>query len=188
MQIVDFTAAHIEQAARIAKQNYEEERRFVPALPPVEHMPDIAVFADNNMGVSAFEGRDMVGFLCSVPPFAYPFQIPDILGAYSPIHAHGTVTRDRARIYVEMYEAAAQKWVNAGAANHAIVLYAHDLSAQDQFFRYRFGLHGIDAIQVLNEFSIINKPCFEFIELLPDKFEQVWPLHNLLLDHCCAKD
>jgi hypothetical protein len=33
MHIVDFTAAHIEQAVQIAKHNYEEARGFIPALP-----------------------------------------------------------------------------------------------------------------------------------------------------------
>jgi len=33
VQTVDFTAAHVGQAEQIALQNYDEERRFIPALP-----------------------------------------------------------------------------------------------------------------------------------------------------------
>ena len=55
MRIVDFTNAHIEQAANIEKQNYETERRFVPALPPVDQWPDLKPFAKNNLGVAAFD-------------------------------------------------------------------------------------------------------------------------------------
>ena len=55
MQIIDFTAAHVEQAAQIAKQNYEEERGFVPALPPIDTVPDLTPYAVNNLGVAAFE-------------------------------------------------------------------------------------------------------------------------------------
>ena len=63
MQIVDFTAAHIEQAVQIAMQNYEAERGFVPALPSVDIFPDIMPFANNGMGVAAFDGSTMLGFL-----------------------------------------------------------------------------------------------------------------------------
>jgi hypothetical protein len=50
MKVVDFTSAHVERAARIAKQNYEQERGLVPALPPVGNMLDLAPFAENGRG------------------------------------------------------------------------------------------------------------------------------------------
>ena len=183
MQIIDFTAAHIEQAAQIAKQNYEEERGFVPALPPIDTVPDLTPYAENGLGVAAFESDTMVGFLCSVSLIDRPFQIPGILGAYSPLHAHGALFQNKVRIYAEMYAAAAEKWVESGASNHAVVLYAHDAEAQQQFFRYGFGLHGVDAIRETNDLRIDHVSDFQYTELLPDEFEDIWPLHNLLLDH-----
>jgi len=36
MQIVDFTASHTKQALQVAKQNYEDERRHIPALPRID--------------------------------------------------------------------------------------------------------------------------------------------------------
>ena len=53
IQIIDFTAAHIEQAKCIAKQNYEAERRVVPALPPVDTVPDLTPYAENGLSVAA---------------------------------------------------------------------------------------------------------------------------------------
>ena len=38
MRIIDFKNDHIEEAMQIAKANYEEERSFVPMLPPVNIM------------------------------------------------------------------------------------------------------------------------------------------------------
>jgi hypothetical protein len=69
MQIVDFTAALIEQAALIAKHNYEEERRCIPALPPVVAVPDLIPYMENGLGVAALENGRMLGFLCAVGPF-----------------------------------------------------------------------------------------------------------------------
>ena len=65
MKMIDFTSNHIEQAAILAKQNYEEARGFVPALPQIDVLPDLMEFAESNMGVAAFEGDRLVGFLCA---------------------------------------------------------------------------------------------------------------------------
>jgi len=183
MQIVDFTAAHVMQAALIAKQNYEDERGFVPALPPVCDLPDLTAFAENGLGVAAFDGNDMIGFMCSISLFERPFQIENLVGAYVPLHAHGAVLQGREKIYAEMYRAAAGKWIKEGAKSHAITLYAHDMAAQTQFFQYRFGLNGIDAIREITDMNINDYPGFEFTEILPDEFELLWTLHNLMLDH-----
>jgi len=53
MRIIDFSFAHIEQAAQIALQNYEEERSFVPALLRVDAVPDLTPYAKNSLGVAS---------------------------------------------------------------------------------------------------------------------------------------
>ena len=64
MIILDFSTVHIERATQIAKQNYEAESGFVDALPPVEQWLGLKPFAENGLGVAAFDGDDIVGFLC----------------------------------------------------------------------------------------------------------------------------
>jgi hypothetical protein len=53
MRIVDFAAAQIEQAVQIVKQNYEDERRHVPALPFADSIPDMMQYTKNGLGVAA---------------------------------------------------------------------------------------------------------------------------------------
>ena len=140
IQIFDFTAAHIEQATYIAKQNYEAERRVVAALPPVDTVPDLTPYAENGLGVAAFEGDKMLGFLCCISPFSNAFRSTDATGVFSPMGANGTIIENRAEIYARLYQTAGEKWAQAGATSHAICLYAHDKYGQEQFFRYGFGL------------------------------------------------
>ncbi|MBP7175548.1 MAG: GNAT family N-acetyltransferase [Thermoclostridium sp.] len=182
MQIIDFTAEHIETAAHLARFNYEEERGFVPILPPIDRVPDLKPYAQNGFGVAAFEGNTMVGFLCSVPPFQNAFGSTCATGVYSPMGANGAIGDNRARIYARLYQAAAKKWVRAGASSHAICLYAHDRESQDQFFRYGFGLRCADAIRGVDE--IVAPPCegYSFSELTSDNVLEVLPLENML-DH-----
>jgi hypothetical protein len=106
MQVVDFTTAYIEQAMNIAKQNYKQERDYVPALPPIDTIPDLAWFAENGLGVAAFDDNTMIGFLCSVPPFNNAFGSTDAVGVFSPMGANGAIGENRAKVYARLYQAA----------------------------------------------------------------------------------
>ena len=186
MQIIDFTAAHIEQATQIAKQNYEEERGFVPALPPIDAVPDLMPYTKNGLGVAAFEGDSIVGFLCAVGPFPNAFRSTDAIMVFSPMGANGAACKNRANIYARMYQTAGEKWARVGAAIHGISLYTHDTEAQGQFFRYGFGLRCVDAIRGMDE--IDASPCvdYDFTELIPDEFSHILPLDHMLDAHMAA--
>ena len=181
--IVDFGAAHVEQARLIAKKNYKEERVHVPTLPSIDEMPDLAMFADNGLGVAAFEDGEMVGFLCCFAPFENAFRTTNANGVFSPMGANGAIEENRADIYTKMYQAAGKKWAAAGAASHAICLYAHDKEVQEQFFRYGFGIRCIDAVRAMADIHVFPRKGFSYRELLPKEFQLVFPLNKQLVEH-----
>ncbi len=195
MKIVNFTVAHVERAAQIAKQNYEEERGYVPALPSsadlssafptLENMPDLTPFADNGLSVAAIDGGDVVGFLCSYGVWNDAWDIPGLRHVFSPMHANGTIPENRAKIYARLYQAAGEKWARVGAASHGICLYAHDREAQEQFFRYGFGMRCIDAIRGMDDVASPNCGGYEFTELVPERYSEVYPLNIMLQSHYC---
>ncbi len=180
MQIVDFTVDHIKAAVQLAKQNYEDERGFVPALPPVDTLPDLNPYAENGLGVAAFEGGIMIGFLCSVPLFKNAFRSTDATGVFSPMGANGAIGENRAKVYARLYQAAGEKWVRAGASSHAVCLYAHDREVQEQFFRYGFGLRCVDAIRGMDEIIVPTCEGYSFSELAPKEILDILPLENML--------
>ena len=180
MQIIDFTAGHIEHAARIALQNYNDERAHVPSLPPINAVPDLTPFADNNLGVSAFDGGAMLGFLCARDPWNNAFGITGLKNVYSPMGANGTVKNNRAKIYARLYGAAGKKWAGIGAASHGICLYAHDTEGQAQFFRYGFGMRTVDAIRGTDEIDAPHADGYAFSELAPEDILEILPLENML--------
>ena len=183
LQILDFTTAHIEQAVQIALQNYEEERGFVPALPLIDKWPDLNRFAENNLGVAAFDGGELIGFLCGHGVWENAWGIQGLRNVFSPMHANGAIPENRAKIYARMYQAAGEKWVRAGAVSHAVCLYAHDKEAQEQFFRYGFGLRCVDAIRGMDEINLPSCDGYSFNELMPDNFLEVLPLEKMLCRH-----
>ncbi len=183
MQIVDFKQDHIEQAMQIAKVNYEEERLLVPMLPKVDVLPDLKEFADNELGVSAFENGRMIGYLCGYKPINDAWGTTNAKGTFSPIHAHGTISEGKSRIYSLLYQAVADKWVKEGIISHAIALYAHDQLAINSFFYNGFGLRCIDAIRFTNHIPLINSIQCEYGELPKDEWYHLLELQNLLLTH-----
>lgn len=186
MKIVDFTYLHIERAMQIAKRDYETERGFVPDLPVIPEVPDLTRYAGNNLGVAAFEGAKMVGFLCCVKPFQHAFGSTDAVGVFSPMGANGSINENRAEIYALMVQAAAEKWARAGVSSHAVCLYAHDTAVQQQFFRYGYGMRCIDAIRGMDEIEAPLCPEYQFSELKPKEFLEILPLDHLLDAHMAA--
>lgn len=182
MEILDFAWEHIPQACALAMENYEEERKAVPDLPPVKYLPDLDGFARNGLGCSAFENGKMVGFLCCLDPWENAFTTP-VRGTFSPIHAHGAVYRERGRIYQRLYQAAAQKWANAGIVSHSIGLYAHDRAAIEAFFQYGFGLRCVDAIRPMTPVAAPDCKGFTFFEMEPVQRRLAEPLHQQLAAH-----
>ena len=185
MRIVPFEEKHIPAAQRLALADYERERLSVPALPPVSQLLPLEAYAANGLGVAAFEGKQMVGFLCCCPPFDHAFRATEARGVFAPMGAHGAIPENRERIYAAMYQAAAEKWVKAGAVSHALCLYAHDEVLQRQFFQYGFGLRCVDGIRPMTAIPV--NPClgYELVQLRPEEVEQVFPLELALYRHYC---
>ena len=177
MRIVDFNETHVERAMRLAQAAYEEERAHVPALPDMQ-APDLRYFAQNNLGVAVFDGGEMLGFLCAHGPRKKVFGTTPVKGVWSPVHANAAVG-DRARVYHRMYQAAAEKWVNAGALSHAVTLYAHDEEAKQAWFTYGFGLRCIDAVKLIE----VSGTDGDFFELPREQAGELRDLNNLLIDH-----
>jgi len=185
MIIRDFESKHTEDAAEIALGAYNHERAFAQELPEISSIPIIKQLSGNGFGVAAFEGGKMVGFLCSVEPFENAFRSTDVRGVFSPMGANGAVMENHGKIYAAMYQAAAKKWVKAGAVSHAICLYEHDEEAKQQLFRYGFGMRCLDAIRPMEAIDSILCSGYEFLELNKEDYTDVYSLHLALNEHYC---
>ncbi|NLO47816.1 MAG: GNAT family N-acetyltransferase [Clostridiales bacterium] len=170
----------------IALERYNLERKRVPALPKIDAIPDLTPFAEFGLGVAAFHGDEMVGFLCSVPAFPNVFRSTDAIGVFSPMHANGATGINRALIYDLMYQAAGKRWAAAGASSHAICLYAHDREVQERLFLRGFGLRCLDAIRLAEGLSLSPVSGFEFCELSPDELPSILSLNHKLDEHMAS--
>ena len=71
----------------IALANYYDKRQYVKELPQMCDVPDLYGFAENGLGVAAFENEKMIGFLCCCEPFDNAFRATDVRGIFSPIQS-----------------------------------------------------------------------------------------------------
>lgn len=179
MNIVTFQSSHIEQAKRIIRENYDEERKHVPVLPEIHKFPDLGEFAENGLGVALFEKGEMLGFLCCFVPMDFGMAKE----TFSPIHAHGTVNENRNRIYSYLYQNAAKKWVRKGILKHFVAMYAHDTEATNSFFWNGFGLRCINAIRPVEKLNSPHIDKCEFGELPEAVIAKILPLKNGLVSH-----
>jgi len=181
MKIVDFTAAHIGQAALIAKMNYKEERGVVPALPSVDNLPDLKDFAKNNRGVAATDGGELLGFFCWFEPWDNYFGL--YKGAWSPIHAHGAVKENRAEIYDRLYQAAAAKLVADGVLSHSVTLYEHDAEAIARFLQNGFGPRCVDAVRETTPISVPSCGGITYRQAGTSDAQAIADMNNSLVKH-----
>jgi ribosomal protein S18 acetylase RimI-like enzyme len=183
LKILDFTESHIEQAKNISKNNYENERKSVPILPEFVELPDFSIFGKNGLGVSAFDGNKMIGYLCCYDPIKNAFGTTNAIGVWSPVHGNGIIDCEYKNVFPKMYQEAAKKWVNLKAPSHAITFYAHNHSIQGQLYRYGFGLRCIDTIREMKEIKTNDNPKYYVSELEHNEFHLIFPIGLLLVDH-----
>lgn len=182
IKIIEFDERHIKEASFIAMENYNEERSHVQTLPMVETLPDFKHFAENGLGVAAFDEKRMLGFLCCFEPWDNAFN-STARGTFSPIHGNGAIKENRGYIYKKLYQAAAEKWIKHKIAYHAIGLYAHDNDAIDALFSYGFGLRCMDAVKAMENFRCQQFSDIKFLELPKSDVIQVREMRRMLSEH-----
>lgn len=189
MNIVDFELCHMAETVCLAKKQLNKACAEVNGLPEVS-VPELSGLA-NGLGVAAMENGRMVGYLGAYGPFKGMFGTwgtgyeDRFVGVFSPVEAHGVAEDAPPRTWQRMYQAAADKWVRAGAVHHAIALYAHDAAAKAALFRYGFGQRCADAIRKVEPLNAEAVPGVECRELPAGSAEEVRTLRRELDMHLC---
>jgi GNAT superfamily N-acetyltransferase len=193
MEIMDFKQEHIPMAMQLVKENYEMAQRTVTILPEIGLFPEMEHFVENGLGVAVTLEDRLVGFLCSYQPREDAFGTTNVRGGYVPLHGHGVACdmdeNSRDRIYSKLYQAAAEKWVNAGIRSHAITLYTHDRAGEKSFFYNGFGLRCLDLICALdrlpseNMVHLATGDKLDYVELFRDEWVLLLKHHNALIHH-----
>lgn len=182
MQFVDFSKEMIPQARGLILDNYREARIDTPALPEEVKIPPLERLAENGLSVAAVEDGRLLGFLGAYGPWKPVFCTRDTSGVFSPLHAHAVEKHQRIRLWRRLYQAAAEKWARAGAASHAITLYAHDDQAREALYMYGFGVRCMDLMRPMED-DIAAAGSWHCCELGASRQEDLTALRRDLAEH-----
>lgn len=187
MKFKIFKERYLEQAVKLALEEYKEESSIVETLPQNDYKElfnkMLSDMIDHDLGMVALKNDNLVGFITCYQPIENFFGT--VKGAFSPIHGHGATKEDRYLIYSKLYQKVAERWVKQGILSHGIALYAHNTVSIDSFFHNGFGLRCIDAITTLDK-QISNfeyNKDFEIEEISINEIDCILALKNKLIKH-----
>ena len=181
MKVLPFTSEHTQQAKKLAELSFIEENQRLNNILPNSNIPDLPASADNNLGVAAFDGDRMLGYICCYAPLRNLFGTSN--GVYSPLYANGAQKQNRQKIYSAMYQYASNSWVEKKLLSHVITIYANDKEALNSFFDNGFGKRCVDAIADINSFPCKLQNEDMFSELAKNQFDKVHHLSNMTIKH-----
>ncbi|MBD5130080.1 MAG: GNAT family N-acetyltransferase [Ruminococcaceae bacterium] len=95
---------------------------------------------DNGNAIVSKKGDDIIGYIA----WTY-FDFHSERSAFCPIIGHAAIEEDRRTIYHELYNYAAQIWVDDNRFNHLLMIYNDDHALKDMLYDIGFGSHVIDA-------------------------------------------
>lgn len=183
MIITTLKEEHIKEASKLAFDNYLEERRKIETLPEIKDIPDLSWFVENGYGVAAIDNDELLGFIACFNPWDGAFD-SKAKGTFTPIHAHGCVKENRAKIYEMMYQKMAEKLVEDGVLYHGIALYEHDSDAIRAYFHNGFGHRCADAIRKMEQLPNVKcVPGISFEEIASEDVRLVRSLRRALSEH-----
>lgn len=182
MEIRKINLQHLQAIMRLAYENYLEECEASKSLPHVERVADLSYFARNGLGVVALEYEQVVGFWAYYKPWDGAFD-SKVKGTFTPVHAHGAIGVNRARVYQKMYEELAKELVQQEVLYHAIAFYAHDHVAKEAMWQYGFGMRCADAMKTLTlgEVTCLDDVTYE--ELPKESAGEIRELRKKLFYH-----
>lgn len=175
-EIVRLHESHVPSAARLVAQGCAALRERVPAVPPRYESPDVwssrlRRLLGRGVGVAAFEGGRMVGFLAG-------YSIGLLRGrpcVLSPEWAHAAEASVSRRVFEALYPAVAPEWLRLGGEFHVICTLAHDASALQGWAWAGFGHMVCDALRPLAPISV-SPGGIDVRRMTATDLEQVLPL------------
>lgn len=184
-----FENEHIEEAADLAMKQYQEECLLVEGLPRA--LPKdiwttlLSGMVKNQLGIAAFEGTKMVGYITAYGPT--PEYFGRSTGVFVPIHGHGAIKEGREKIYSRMYTEIADRWINRGIGSHVISCYAHDEQVLQRFFHLGFGMRCVDGVtslqNVQNETTKFKESSLKIREIPIKELGKIVDLEQALGRH-----
>jgi ribosomal protein S18 acetylase RimI-like enzyme len=174
LEVVPFSNAHLEDAARLLAARHARDREAEPLLPERFDDPAVALEeletawrTDGASGAAALRERQLVGYLLGAPREA------EFWGENVWVELAGHAVEE-AELVRDLYAVAAAGWVEEGRTRHYALVPATDSELVNAWFRLGFGqqhAHGVQEVPASTEARppdgvAIRRPSEDEIEAL----------------------
>ena len=184
--LLPLESQHLEDAARLVSQRYQDLRRQHPLLPEKYTRQDVLLpllesVLQAGRGIAAFDKGRLVGFLSG-------YLLPQFMGspsAFSPEWANAADMQDSRRIYEALYTIQAEIWVKAGYPTHLISMLVNDQSGIQGWHWLGFGLVAADAIRPLEPVPVTSHDL-HIRQAILDDADSIMQLDHALIQHVTA--
>ncbi len=149
LDIIDFEEKHIEDAAGLFVESYENQRQKVPLIPERKDIfEEVSTALRKNIenpGVAAFQDDELVGYIIENARADNFMSKPTTfsLGLY----AHCSVEDKKEMIYQQIYKEISDIWVKDGYHTHIFSIWAQDEDLTFNFFRLGFGMTHFELLR-----------------------------------------
>ena len=188
MKIVKAEEVHVEEALKLAIDEYKSECRQIKQLPEIDVTDQLRELITGlfrkNYGVAAMIEGKMAGYLAFTRPIEGFFGI--CRGAYSPLGGSAFLGNDRGKLCSKLLAAAMELLMKeAQVTSFALSRYADDPFVDRSLVLNGFGIRCSDAVMNLNEFKIRDtfQGDITFTELIDDEKRGILDLRYGLVNH-----
>ncbi|MGC6177820.1 GNAT family N-acetyltransferase [Lacrimispora sp. 38-1] len=188
MKIVKAEEVHVEEALKLATDEYKSECRQIKQLPEIDVTNQLRELITglfrNNYGVVAMIEGEMAGYLAFTEPIEGFFGI--CRGACSPLGGSAFSGNDRGKLCSKLLSAAMEQLMKeAQVTSFALSRYANDPFVDRSLVLNGFGIRCSDAVMSLNEFKIreTSQDDITFTELIDDEKRRILDLRYGLVKH-----
>ncbi|MFW6196580.1 MAG: GNAT family N-acetyltransferase [Thermoplasmatota archaeon] len=179
IEIKEFKEEHVEDAAGLFVESYENQRQIVPLIPErkdlYEEVSNALRKNSENPGVAAFQDDELVGYIIENAR-ADNFMSKSTafsLGLYS----HCSVEDSKEMIYQRMYKEISDVWVKEGYHTHIFSIWAQDEDLSFNFFRLGFGMTHFELLRDLLDIDVKTS------EISYRKLESIEPIKEIDKEH-----
>lgn len=187
MEFIKVEKKYVEEALKIALQEYAEETVKCPALIKQSFEEEIRALLteifEAKLGVVALEEGKVLGYIAFETIHENFFGMSK--GVFSPLGASGFSGSDRKKLASRLFEEVSNALLKKQVTHYAIARYAHDDEVGRSFILNGFGIRCSDAIMKLSERKVKQpeNKSIVYRELIGEEKKQIKPLSRALVLH-----
>ncbi|MEG0308519.1 MAG: GNAT family N-acetyltransferase [Clostridium sp.] len=177
---------YLEDAVRLAQEQYNMEQKYIEALYEREYNAvlndSLSDLFKSNQGLVAIERGKVLGYLGFGGSMNNFFG--NVKGSFSPLFANAYSGENRGKLASLLFQYLSKEMIKEEILSYAICVYSHDFEVMTSLSMSGFGIRCSDAIRNVNkQLNIKINTAYSYEEIPCSEAGYLLSLHNSLARH-----